>query len=145
MDHADMPLRRSQIAGVLEGDPGMTGLEQHGQHAPPEIGGPHRLEDTQAPGLGLGFIGLIGGLEIRPIEVVQIGRLVRREKRPFAVLRDPLHEQIRHPIGRVHVVGAAAVVAGVLAQVEELLDVDVPGLEVGADRALALGFRRWFP
>ena len=34
--------------------------------------------------------------------------------------------------------GAAAVVAGVLAQVEELLDVEVPGLEVGADRALAL-------
>jgi hypothetical protein len=32
----------------------------------------------------------------------------------------------------------AAVVAGVLAQLEELLEVEVPGLEVGADRALAL-------
>ena len=31
-------LRRAQIAGVLEGDPGMAGLEQHGQHAPPQIG-----------------------------------------------------------------------------------------------------------
>jgi hypothetical protein len=35
-------------------------------------------------------------------------------------------------------VGAAAFVAGVLAEVEELLDVEVPGLEVRADRALAL-------
>jgi hypothetical protein len=35
-------------------------------------------------------------------------------------------------------VGAAAVVAGVLAQVEEFLDVHVPGFQVGADRALAL-------
>jgi len=33
---------------------------------------------------------------------------------------------------------AAAVVARVLAQVEELLDVDVPGLKVGADRPLSL-------
>jgi len=35
-------------------------------------------------------------------------------------------------------VGAAAVVAGVLAQIQELFDVDVPGLQIGADRALAL-------
>ena len=34
--------------------------------------------------------------------------------------------------------GAAAVVAGVLAQLEELLDVEVPGFQVGAHRALAL-------
>ncbi len=34
--------------------------------------------------------------------------------------------------------GAAAVVAGVLAQFEELLDVHVPGFQEGADRALAL-------
>jgi hypothetical protein len=35
-------------------------------------------------------------------------------------------------------VGAAAVVAGILAQIEEFLDVDMPGFEIGADRALAL-------
>ena len=34
--------------------------------------------------------------------------------------------------------GAAAVIAGILAQVEEFLDVDVPGFEIGADSALAL-------
>jgi hypothetical protein len=35
-------------------------------------------------------------------------------------------------------VRAPAVVTGVLAQLQELLDVEVPGLQVGADRALAL-------
>jgi hypothetical protein len=35
-------------------------------------------------------------------------------------------------------VRAAAVVAGVLAQLEEFLDVQVPGFQVGADGALAL-------
>ena len=34
--------------------------------------------------------------------------------------------------------GAAAVVAGVFAQVEKFLDVDMPGFEIGADGALAL-------
>jgi hypothetical protein len=69
---------------------------------------------------------------------VQVGQSDGREQRPVAVLHHPLHEQVRNPVGGVHVVRAAAVVAGVLAQLEELLDVEVPGLEVGADRALAL-------
>ena len=138
MHHADMALRRADVAGVLEGDPGMPGLEQHGQHAPPQIDRAHLLEDLDLAARGLGLIGLVGGLEGRAVEVVQVGRLVGREQRPRAVGLDALHEQVRHPIGGVHVVGAAAVVAGVLAQVEELLDVDVPGLEIGADRALAL-------
>ena len=59
------------------------------------------------------------------------------EQRPDPVLLDPLHEQVRDPVGKVEVVGAALVVAGVLAQVEEVLDVGVPGLEVDAGGALA--------
>ena len=49
-----------------------------------------------------------------------------------------LHEQIGDPVRGVHVVGAAAVVTGVLAQLQELFDVQVPGFQVGADGALAL-------
>src|ERR1041384_3782225 len=54
------------------------------------------------------------------------------------LLAHPLHEQIGNPMREVHVVGAAAIVAGVLAQLDEFLDVDVPGLEVRARRTLAL-------
>ena len=96
------------------------------------------LKTLISPGLRLRLVGLVGRLESRPVEIVQIGRLVGGKQRPFAVLLDALHEQIGHPVGRVHVVGAATIVAGVLAQVEKFLDVDMPCLEIGADRALAL-------
>ena len=138
MNDAGMALRRTQIAGVLERDPGMPGLEQHGQHLAPEIGGADLLEHADFAARRLGFIGRVALGERLAIEVVQIGRLVRREQGPFAVSLDALHEQVRHPVRGVHVVGAAAVVAGVLAQIEEFLDVDMPGLQIGADRALAL-------
>ena len=138
MDDAGMALRRAQIAGILERDPGMPGLEQHGQHLAPEIGGANLFEHADFAARRLGFIGRITLGERLAIEIVQIGRLVRREQGPFTVSLDALHEQIRHPVRGVHVVGAAAVVAGVLAQIEKLLDVDMPCLQIGADRALAL-------
>jgi hypothetical protein len=56
---------------------------------------------------------------------VQIGRLVGRRQRPVSILLYPLHEKIRHPIGGVHIVRAASVIAGVLAQVEKLFNVDI--------------------
>ena len=70
--------------------------------------------------------------------VVQVGAVGGREQGPFAVFHDALHEQVGNPVRRVHVVRAAAFVAGVLAQFEEFLDVQVPGFQVRADRALAL-------
>jgi hypothetical protein len=39
----------AQVAGVLEGDPGMAGLEQHGQHLAPQIDGLDLLADAQSP------------------------------------------------------------------------------------------------
>ena len=63
---------------------------------------------------------------------------MRVEQRPHPVLLDALHEQVGDPVGEVEVVRAARLVAGVVAQVEEVLDVGVPGLEVDAGRAFAL-------
>jgi len=131
-------LRRAQVAGVLEGDPGVAGLEQHGEHAPPQVDSRDPLEHLDLAATGLRLVGLVGRLERLAVEVVQVGHLVWGKQRPLAARLDALHEQVGDPVGRVHVVGAAAVVAGVLAQVEELLDVDMPGLQIGADRALAL-------
>ena len=62
---------------------------------------------------------------------------LRIEQRPLPVLLDPLHEQVGDPVGDVEVVRAAGVVAGVVAQLEEVLDVGVPRLEVDARRTLA--------
>ena len=136
--HADVLLRGAQVAGILERDPGMPGLEQHRQHLAPQVHRRHLLEQLQLAARRLVLVAQVGLLEGLAELVVQVRRVGGREQRPLAVFHHALHEQVRNPVGRVHVVGAAAVVAGVLAQLEEFLDVEVPGLEVGADRALAL-------
>jgi hypothetical protein len=69
---------------------------------------------------------------------VQVRAVGRREQRPFGVFHHAAHEQVGNPVRGVHVVRAAAVVAGVLAQFEEFLDVEVPAFQIGAHRALAL-------
>ncbi len=51
---------------------------------------------------------------------------------------DAPHEEVGDPVGEVEVVGAARLVAGVVAHLEEGFDVGVPGLEVDAAGALAL-------
>ena len=43
--------------------------------------------------------------------------------------------KVGHPMRRVHVVSAAAVIARFLAQVEEVLDIGVPKFDVAAERA----------
>jgi hypothetical protein len=96
------------------------------------------LEQGHLAAAGELFVFLVALLEGAPVQIVQVGHLVGREQRPLGVFEHALHEQVGNPVGRVHVVGAAAVVAGVLAQLEELFDVEVPGLEVGAHGALAL-------
>src|SRR5690606_23599784 len=72
-----------------------------------------------------------------PVQLVQVGGFVGGEQRPLGVGFHAADELVRNPVGRVHVVGAAPVVAGVAAQFQEFFDVDVPGLQVGAHRAAA--------
>ena len=135
---ADVLLRRTQVAGILEGDPGMPGLKQHGQHLPPQLQGRNPLEQFHFAVGAHRLVFDIGLLESLAEFLVQVGHVRRREQRPLAGFHHALHEQIRNPVRRVHVVGAAAVVASVLAQLEEFLNVQMPGLQVRAHRTLAL-------
>ena len=85
---------------------------------------------------------LVLGAAVRRVErlapqVGQLGGLVGVDQRPVGVGLDPAHELVGDPVGQVEVVGAPGVLAGVVAQLEELLDVGVPRLEVDAGRALA--------
>ena len=120
------------VGGVLEGHPAVAGLGEGAHHAAVELAG-RDLALVEALLLGLD----VGGLELVAVEVGEVWDLLGVEQRPDPVLFDPLHEQVGDPVGEVEVVGAALVVAGVLAQVEEVLDVGVPGLEVDAGCALA--------
>jgi outer membrane receptor for Fe3+-dicitrate len=88
--------------------------------------------------VGLFLVGQVGSFEFGTVEIVQLRHFAGREQCPLAFLGDAFHEQVGNPVGGVHVVRAAALLAGVFAQVEEILDVQVPGFEIGAHRALAL-------
>jgi hypothetical protein len=66
-------------------------------------------------------------VELVPPQVNELGRLLRVEQRPGFVGLDPAHELVRISVGEVQVVGAAGVLAGVVPQVEELLNVECQG------------------
>ena len=115
----------------------MPGLEQHGQHLAPQVHGAGLAGgDFAARGAGLALG--VGALKLRPAFVVQVGGVAGRKQSPFRVRQNPLHEEVGNPIGGVHVVRAAALVAGVLAQIQKRLNVHVPGFQIAAGGALAL-------
>ena len=137
VNRADMLLRRAQVAGVLEGDPRMPGLEEHRQHLAPQRQRRDLPEELEFPARRLVLVPRVRLFERLAGPVVQVGAVRRREQCPVGAFHHPLHEQVRNPVRGVHVVRAPTIVAGVLAQFQELLDVQVPGLQVTADRALA--------
>jgi hypothetical protein len=126
--HSHVLLRAPEVARILEGNPRMPGLEEHRQHLAPQLHRRELLEELQLAARGFVLEAQIGVFEGLAELVVQLAHIGGAEQRPVGVLRHPFHEQVRDPVGRVHVVGAAPVVAGVLAKLEEFLDVEVPGL-----------------
>ena len=138
MHDARVILRGADVGRVLEGDPRVARLEEHGQHPPPEVHGGEGAVQGNVARLRHRLVLDISLREGAAIAVVQVGHVARAEEGPCAARRDALHEEIGDPEGGVHVVRAAAVVAGVAAQIEEFLDIEVPRLQIGADRALPL-------
>ena len=120
------------VRGVLERDPAVAGLSERAHHLRVELAG----RDLLLVEAGL-FGGDVGALEVVTEQVGEVRDLLGIEQAPLPVLLDALHEQVGDPVGDVEVVRAAGVVAGVVAQLEEVLDVGVPRLEVHAGRALA--------
>ena len=135
--HAGVLLRAAQVAGVLEGKPWVSGLEQHAEHLAPQVAGLDGLVQLELAVLDQRFVILVTLFEGLAGQVVQVWRIGRGKQRPHAVIEYALHEQVGNPVGGVHVMGAATVIAGVLAQLEEFLDVQLPGFQVGTDGALA--------
>src|SRR3546814_11774893 len=93
------------------------------------------MEQGKMTGGGFYLVAEVSRFEVAADLVVKIGDVGGGKQCPFAVFHDAFHEQVGDPVCRVHVVGAAAFVAGIFAQVEEFLDVEVPGFQIGADRA----------
>ena len=113
----------ARLRRVLERHPAVAGLRQRAHHPRVELA---RL----APGCAARPCCL--GRDVGPLELlaVQVGE-VRAPSSGSNSSTSPSfstrsHEQVGHPVGEVEVVRAARLVAGVVAQLEELLDVGVP-------------------
>ena len=131
VDDAAMVLRAAHIAGIFEGNPWVTRLEDHAEHGLPEIEcGAFLPKNFTA--LGHGFIFAVAVFEGFTIEVVEIRALVRAKECPFLTTFHPFHEEVGDPVGRIHVMSSAAVVSGIFTKLEEIVDVVVPCLEVSA-------------
>ena len=120
------------VRGVLERHPAVAGLRERAHHPRVQV---TRLDRAhRPPGLLRRAVGVVE--RVAP-QVGQLRHLVGVEQRPVGVGLDAAHELVRDPVGDVEVVRAPGVLAGVVAQLQELLDVRVPRLEVHARRALA--------
>ena len=136
--HAGVLLRRSDVAGILERDPGMPGFEQHGQHLAPKIAGLNGAVGLDFSARSFLLIDHIGILKRCSKQVVQVRHAIGGEKRPDALFHHAAHKQIGNPVCRVHIVGTAAVIPCVLAQLHEFFNVKVPRFQVGADGTFTL-------
>ncbi|MDT4875528.1 hypothetical protein FQZ97_1109020 [compost metagenome] len=74
--HAGVLLRAAYVAGILEGDPGVAGLEQHREHLAPHVGGGQFTVGLDLAACGLFFVGHVSLLEVGTKAVVQIGHVV---------------------------------------------------------------------
>ncbi len=120
------------VGRVLERHPAVARFGQAAHHPGVQLAsGDLALVETVALRLEVSV------LELLAEEIDEMGNLLRVEQGPLPVLLDTLHEEVGNPVGEIQVVGALSTVAGVVLQLEERLDVGVPGLEVHARRALA--------
>ena len=117
MHDTAMLLWRAQVARVFEGHPWMSCLKNHAQHFPPEALCFERFMQFQFAVSSHLLILLVARLKRFAIEVMQVRRVVRREQRPVTVLKYPFHEQVRYPVGCIHIVGTTSVITGVFTQV----------------------------
>ena len=127
MHHATVLLGRAQVAGVFEGHPGVAGLKDHAQHFAPQVLCLQRFMELEFAISRHLLVLLVALLERGAVKIMQVRHVVGGEQGPVAILEYPLHKQIGDPVGGIHVVCASTVITGVLAQVEELLDIHVPG------------------
>ena len=72
MHDTDVLLRRTDVADILERDPGMAGFEQHRQHLAPQILSFDAFKQLQLAIAGLFFQRFILLFEGAAIEIVQI-------------------------------------------------------------------------
>mmetsp|Transcript_5519 Transcript_5519/g.9404 ORF Transcript_5519/g.9404 Transcript_5519/m.9404 type:complete len:237 (-) Transcript_5519:794-1504(-) len=133
LDGAQVLLVRLAVAGVLVDHVGRAGLDLGVDDGVPEHLG---LDGPPSPAVSL--VLLIEPLELLAPAVGESGALVGTHEGPIAVGLDSLHEQVGDPEGVEKVPRPLLLLAVVLPELEELLDILVPGFEVDGEGSLPL-------
>jgi len=138
VDHAAVLLGLRRLQGSLKVIHGWPVSKKHAEHLAPQAERLDLLVQLDSCPRPPRLRRLHGLAEI-PCRTCRAARARRwGEQRPVAVGLNAFQEQIGDPVRGVMSWVAAAVVAGVLAQVEELLDVEVPGFQVAQIAPLRL-------
>ena len=127
-----MILWGSNVGRVFKCDPWMPGFKEHGQHFSPQLHGVDLAMLLQVTRFGHLFIRDVFLFKGFAVQIVQVGDFIRAEQGPGSLFHDALHKQVGDPVGRVHVVCAAAVITRVFAQFHKVFNIQVPGFQIGA-------------
>ena len=136
--HTRVILGAADIRRILEGNPGMAGFEEAGEHFAPQLHRFHPTEEGDASLQSLAFVVFVAFSEGRSVEMMKIRGFIRGEEGPHSFGLHPLHEEIGNPVGGVHVVGTTPVVSGVAPEIQEIFDIVMPGFQIGAGGPPAL-------
>ena len=135
VDGAGVVVQRPGVDGVLPGQPRVRRRLQRDQDRRVLLARLHLDEAAQFARLRHRDVLAVAGGELGPVQLGQVVDLQRVEQVPVVVGGNTGHELVGDPHGGVGGAGAAVGVAGVLPQVEELREVEVPVLHVEAQRA----------
>ena len=135
VDRARVVVEGTVVDRVLPGQPRVAGGLERDQDRLELLARADLLEHAHLAGLGLGDVLGVALRERLAVELVEVGDLERVEEVPVVVVLHALHELVADPDRGVGGAGAAVRVAGVLTQVEELGEVEVPVLHVEAEGA----------
>ena len=105
----------------------MACFKEHTEHFPPKG---HCLYLFEKGDFSIGyhfFVFFIALFKSRSIKVMEIGDIAWIKEGPLSIFTDTLHEEIRDPVGCVHIVGAPSFITSIFAQFNEVFDVEMPG------------------
>ena len=105
----------------------MTRFEDHLEHLFPELNR-FNFSGPDLTFFGHFFVFEIALFESLAVKIVEIRTFIGAEKSPRLPRFHALHEEIRDPVGGVHVMGSTALVPGIDAKLKEVLDIVVPRL-----------------
>ncbi len=135
VDRAGVVVQRSVVDRVLPAQPRVAGGLEGDEDRFELLPCGDLLEQAHLAGIRLGDVLVVLGRKCLAVQLVEVLHFERIEEVPVVVVLHAFHELVTDPHRGVRGAGATVGITGVLTQVEELGEVQVPVLHVEAERA----------